>query len=125
VAIGLWGLFVGEVNMGVAVIMTIANGIIVDDTIHLFSKFADGLRKGFDTDDAIRYSFSQAGKGVLITTVVLSAGFAMLMFSDFTVNHTLGIMVSGTIAIALLFDLLFLPSVLKIFPVNPQSFRRS
>jgi predicted RND superfamily exporter protein len=123
VTIGLWGLFVGEVNMGVAVIMTIANGIIVDDTIHLFTKFADGLRKGLDTEDAIRYCFAQAGKGVLITTVVLSAGFAMLMFSDFTVNNTLGIMVSGTIAIALLFDLLFLPSVLKIFPVDPKSFR--
>lgn len=125
VSIGLWGLLVGEVNMGVAVIMTIANGIIVDDTIHLFTKFADGLRKGFDTEDAIRYTFQQAGKGVLITTLVLCAGFAMLIFSDFTVNKTLGMMVSGTIALAVLFDLFFLPSVLKVFPVNPESFRKA
>lgn len=124
IALGLWGIFVGEVNMGVAVIFTITSGIIVDDTIHLFSKFADGLRKGLDVDDSIRYTFEHAGKGVLITTVVLCAGFAMMTFSDFTVNSTLGLMVSGTIAIAILFDLLFLPSVLKIFPIDPEKFRK-
>lgn len=122
ITLGLWGIFVGEVNMGVAVIFTITMGIIVDDTIHLFTKFSDGLRKGLSVDDSIRFTFEQAGRGVLITTVVLSAGFAMLIFSDFTVNSTLGMLVSGTIVIAILFDVLFLPSVLKIFPINPADF---
>lgn len=122
IALGLWGLFVGEVNMAVAVIFTISSGIIVDDTIHLFSKFSDGLRKGLNVDDSIRYSFAHAGRGVLITTVVLCAGFAMLGFSDFNVNRTLGILVAGTIAIAILFDLLFLPSVLKVFPIDTTRF---
>ncbi len=108
--------------MGVAVIFTITMGIIVDDTIHLFTKFSDGLRNGLSVDDSIRYTFEQAGRGVLITTVVLSAGFAMMIFSDFTVNATLGMLVSGTIVIAILFDVLFLPSVLKIFPINPADF---
>lgn len=124
IALGLWGLLVGEVNMAVAVIFTISSGIIVDDTIHLFSKFAEGLRKGLGVDDAIRYTFEHAGRGVLITTVVLSAGFAMLGFSDFTVNQTFGLLVAGTIAVAILFDMLFLPSVLKIFPIDPADFYR-
>lgn len=124
IALGVWGLLVGEVNMGVAVIFTISAGIIVDDTIHLFSKFADGLRKGLSVDDSIRYSFEHAGRGVVITTVVLCAGFAILGFSDFVVNRTLGILVAGTIAIAILFDLLFLPSVLKMFPINLAEFRK-
>lgn len=122
IALGLWGLFVGEVNMGVAVIFTITDGIIVDDTIHLFSKFRDGLRKGLNVDDAIRFTFEHAGKGVLITTTVLCAGFAVMTLSDFMVNRTVGILVSGTIAIAVLFDLLFLPSVLKIFPIRADAF---
>ncbi len=124
IALGIWGLVVGEVNMGVAVIFTITSGIIVDDTIHLFTKFGSGLRSGLNVDDAIRYTFEHAGKGVLITTVVLCAGFAMLLFSDFVVNRTLGIMVSGTIAIAIVFDLLFLPSVLKVFPINVNAFNK-
>ena len=124
IALGLWGIFVGEVNMGVAVIFTIADGIIVDDTIHLFSKFGDGLRRGLNVDDAIRYTFEHAGKGVLITTTVLCAGFAVMTLSDFMVNRTVGILVSGTIAIAVLFDLLFLPSVLKVFPIRTDVFTK-
>lgn len=115
IMLGLWGIFVGEVNLAVAVVFTVTAGIIVDDTIHLFSKVADGLRKGFDIDTAIRYSFQHAGPGVLITTAVLSAGFAMLIFADFMPNVTLGIMVSATILIAIIFDVLFLPSALKMF----------
>ncbi len=122
IAIGLWGLFVGEVNVCIAVIFTISSGIIVDDTIHLFSKFADGLRKGLGVNDSIRYSFEHAGQGVLITTVVLSSGFAILALSDFNVNAMLGVLVSSTIVIAIIFDLLFLPSVLKVFPIDRFQF---
>lgn len=122
IAIGLWGFFVGEVNVAIAVIFTISSGIIVDDTIHLFSKFADGLRKGLGVNDSIRYSFEHAGQGVVITTVVLSSGFAMLALSDFNVNKMLGILVAGTIVIAIIFDLLFLPSVLKVFPIDRNVF---
>jgi len=122
IAIGLWGFFSGEVNVAIAVIFTISSGIIVDDTIHLFSKFADGLRKGLGVNDSIRYSFEHAGLGVLITTVVLSSGFAMLALSDFNINKMLGILVSGTIVIAIIFDILFLPSVLKVFPIDRTAF---
>lgn len=124
IALGLWGYLVGEVNMAVAVIFTIAAGIIVDDTIHLFSKFADGLRKGLSVDDSIRYAMEHAGHGVVITTVVLCVGFGMLAFSDFNVNKTLGILVAGTIFIAVLFDLLFLPAVLKVFPIDTRLFHK-
>lgn len=122
IAIGLWGIFSGEVNVAIAVIFTISSGIIVDDTIHLFSKFADGLRKGLGVNDSIRHSFEHAGLGVLITTVVLSSGFAMLALSDFNINKMLGILVSGTIMIAIIFDILFLPSVLKVFPIDRTAF---
>jgi len=115
IMLGLWGVFVGEVNLGVAIVFTVTTGIIVDDTIHLFTKYAEGVKKGMTTEDAIRYSFDHAGKGVFITTAVLCSGFAVLMFSGFMINVTLGIMVSMTIAIALLFDVVFMPAVLMMF----------
>lgn len=115
IMLGLWGLFVGEVNLGVAIVFTVTTGIIVDDTIHLFAKYAEGIRKGMTTEDAIRYSFDHVGKGVVVTTAVLCSGFAVLMFSNFMINVTLGVMVSLTIAIALMFDVIFMPSVLMMF----------
>jgi len=54
-------------------------------------------------------------KPLLITTVVLVAGFCVLLFSDFTVNAKMGIMISATISIALIFDFLFLPALLMKF----------
>jgi len=46
--------------------------------------------------------------------VVLSVGFGMLALSDFNVNAILGSMVAITIIIALLFDFLFLPSLMIV-----------
>lgn len=124
IMLGLWGVFVGEVNLGVAIVFTVTTGIIVDDTIHLFSKYAEGMRSGMITEDAIRYSFNQAGKGVVVTTVVLCSGFAVLIFSDFMINVTLGIMVSLTIGIALVFDMLFMPATLMMFGRSKLSKRK-
>jgi predicted RND superfamily exporter protein len=46
----------------------------------------------------------------------------MLALSDFNINKMLGILVSGTIVIAIIFDILFLPSVLKVFPIDRTAF---
>ena len=38
-AFGLWGIFVGQVNMGLAVVVGMTLGIVVDDTVHFLSKY--------------------------------------------------------------------------------------
>ena len=38
-AFGLWGLFVGQVNMAVAVVAGMALGVVVDDSVHFLSKY--------------------------------------------------------------------------------------
>lgn len=115
IMLGLWGIFVGEVNMGVAAVFTITTGIVVDDTIHLFTYYSEAIKRGLSIEDAIRQTFKSAGRSVITTTVVLVSGFSVLIFSNFMVNVTMGIMVAGTIAIAVIFDLLFLPAVLMLF----------
>ena len=46
------------------------------------------------------------------TSIVLASGFLALVQSDFSVNSTSGLLVAITIAIAILLDWLFLPTVL-------------
>jgi hypothetical protein len=60
----------------------------------------------------VAYALSVVGKSIVITTVVLSAGFSVLAMSDFNVNAYMGAMVALTIAIALILDLVLLPAVL-------------
>lgn len=116
IAFGFWGLFSGKVNLAAAGVYSISLGIIVDDTIHFFSKYLHARRvEGYSPEQAVRYVYGTVGSALLVTTVVLTLGFGALTFSDFTVNSTMGLMTALIIAVALIFDLLFLPALLLFF----------
>ena len=112
IMLGIWGMAVGEVNLAVAVVFGITLGIVVDDTVHFMAKYLRGYQEHGDVRQAIHYAFEHVGAALVTTTIVLSLGFGMLALSDFNVNAILGIMVSMTIIIALVFDFLFLPSMM-------------
>lgn len=113
IAFGLWGIFVGEVNLAVAVIFAITLGIVVDDTVHFITKYLRGRQlHGYPPLQAVEYAFTVVGKAIVTTTVVLAAGFFVLAFSSFDVNASMGLMVGITIIIALIWDFLFLPALL-------------
>jgi len=115
-AFGIWGVVVGEVDLGVAVVFSLTLGIVVDDTVHFFSKYMRARQLLNKTpEDAVRYAFQTVAKPLVITTMVLVAGFSVLLLSDFTVNAKMGIMISATISIALIFDFLLLPALLMKF----------
>ena len=121
IAFGIWGFFVGEVDLGIAVIFSLTLGIVVDDTVHFFSKYLRGRNTlGQSAEDAVRYAFNTVAKPLLITTIVLVAGFSVLMLSNFNVNAKMGIMISATISIALIFDFLLLPALLMRFDKKEQ-----
>jgi len=121
IAFGIWGFFVGEVDLGIAVIFSLTLGIVVDDTVHFFSKYLRGRKTlGQSAEDAVRYAFNTVAKPLLITTIVLVAGFSVLMLSNFNVNAKMGIMISATISIALIFDFLLLPALLMRFDKKEQ-----
>jgi hypothetical protein len=112
-AFGLWGVFVGQVNLGLSVVTGMSLGIVVDDTVHFLSKYLRARReKGLSSEQAVRFAFSTVGLALVATSVILVAGFAVLAQSTFEFNAGMGKMTALTIAIALLADLLFLPPLL-------------
>ena len=116
ISFGLWGMFVGQVNLAVAAVFSITLGIVVDNTVHFFSKYLRARQElGQSTEDAIRYAFTTVGAALAVTTVALAVGFLILAQSTFDVNASMGMMTAMTIIIALLFDLLFLPGLLMRF----------
>ncbi|MFT6733706.1 MAG: putative RND superfamily exporter protein [Polaribacter sp.] len=115
VGFGLWGLFVGEVGLGLSVVMGVTLGIVVDDTVHFMSKYVRARReKNLSSEDAIRYSFASVGKALWITTIVLVAGFGVMATSTFKVNADMGLLTAATILIALIIDFFFLPPLLML-----------
>ncbi len=109
---GLWGYLVGQVGLGGSVFIVISFCIIVDDTIHFLSKYQKARREGLSAPEAVCATFSTVGQALWTTTVILSLGFLVLVLSGFESTVTLGVMVSGTITLALLADFLLLPSLL-------------
>ena len=113
IAFGIWSILVGEIGLAASIIGAASLGIIVDDTVHVLSKYLRARReKGLSAEDAVRYAFETVGVALTVTSAVLIAGFAVLSFSDFLLNEVMGQMMALTIFCALVADFLILPPLL-------------
>jgi len=113
-AFGIWGLTVGQVGMGLAMVSGMTIGIIVDDTVHFLYKYLLARRtQGLSAQQSVEYAYTTVGPAIIFTTIVLIAGFLMMTFlADFRVNSDMGTMTSIVLALALIFDLIALPALL-------------
>ena len=110
---GLWGIFDGQIGLALSVVTTMTLGIVVDDTVHFLSKYLRAQREEHASpEDAVRYAFETVGSALVITTLVLVAGFLVLATSSFELNSGMGLLTAVVIALALLADFLFLPALL-------------
>jgi len=104
--LGIW------LDMATAMIASVAVGIAIDDTIHLYHGFIDRIRQGHSPVYALARTYSLAGRAVMTTTIILCAQFSLLMASAFVPMGHFGILTSIGLLTALLFDLLLLPALL-------------
>jgi len=113
IAFGVWGLYEGQVGLGLSVVMGMTLGIVVDDTVHFLSKYLHAKNeKNASTKQAVHYAFGNVGRALWITTFVLVAGFTVLAQSSFKMNADMGFLTAMTIFIALVVDFFFLPPLL-------------
>lgn len=112
---GIWGIYDGQVGLGLSVVMGVTLGIVVDDTVHFMTKYVRAKRElNYNTEQAVNYAFHTVGVALTATTVVLCAGFLVLMLSPFSINAQMGLMSALTIALALVVDFFFLPPLLLL-----------
>ncbi|MBX2809295.1 MAG: MMPL family transporter [Cellvibrionaceae bacterium] len=118
-AFGIWALLIGEVGFSVATIASISLGIIIDDTVHLLTKYARARRENTaSVEEAIRYAFSSVGLAIVVNTIILVIGFLVLTSSTFKVNVDMGLLTVLTILLALILDFLLLPALLLLGAVD-------
>ena len=112
-AFGVWGLFVGQVNMAVAVVTGMALGVIVDDSVHFLTKYQLARKNdNLSAEKAVVSAFSGVGTALLVTTIILVAGFAILAQSSFGLNSAMASLTAIALFMALVADLTILPSLL-------------
>ena len=127
---GTWALLVGTVGFSVAAVGAVSLGIVVDDTVHFLTKYRRArMERGASTAEAIRYAFETVGMAVVINTIILAAGFAVLAMSTFKLNADMGLLTALAIVFALVLDFLLLPALLvelsKLTAPKPQSGEKS
>ncbi|MEL0067287.1 MAG: MMPL family transporter, partial [Gammaproteobacteria bacterium] len=69
--------------------------------------------KGYDADNAIKYSFHIVGRALITTTIILVVGFSMMLFSPLLPTANTGALLSLTLLMALVVDFTLLPTLLR------------
>jgi len=114
-AFGVWGALVGQVNMAVAVVAGMALGVVVDDSVHFLTKYQIARRElKLSARDAVISAFNGVGTALVVTTLILVAGFAILAQSSFGVNSYMAMLTAIALVIALIADLTLLPALLIV-----------
>ena len=100
--------------------LTICLGIAVDDTIHFLSRYRFELDQGLEKTEAIRQAFAEVGTGMIMTTIVLVAGFSSVFFSESRDHRAFASLGMITLGIALLCDIFCLPALVSVFDKPPK-----
>jgi outer membrane lipoprotein-sorting protein len=112
-AFGVWALVKGQITGGLAIVTGMTLGIIDDDVVHFISKYRVAVEEyGLPTREAVQNALSEVGWDLIVTSTALIAGFSVLAQSSFGLFFDLAKLTAITIAIALLFNLVFLPALL-------------
>ena len=94
-------------------VFSIAFGISVDDTIHFLAKYRQELiANGWKINKAVFAALRETGISMFYTSVVLFFGFSIFMSSNFGGTQALGGLVAVTLMMAMLANLVLLPSLL-------------
>ena len=113
--LGLFSLFGFYISLSNAFIFAIVFGLIVDDSIHIISAYSINRRKKKSVKYCIEYCHDKTFNAVIKTTIVIILSLIPLIFSEFKSISQLASITITSAVIAVVFDLLFLPSMLKRF----------
>ncbi len=110
---GLMGYIGIPIKPSTILIFSIAFGISVDDTIHFLAKYRQELQENkWQIKKSVYNSVRETGLSMFYTSIVLFFGFSVFIVSNFGGTVALGALVSGTLLLAMLSNLLLLPSLL-------------
>jgi uncharacterized protein len=112
VLFGVMGLLGVDLSTGTSIAASIALGLIVDETIHFISAYRARRAAGEGGQAALAGVYETVGPPIIWASVILSAGFAVLMLSGFLPLMYLGLFMTVAILVSLFCDMLLLPALL-------------
>jgi len=118
---GFWG-WSGQ-PLGIAAVLVVAMtiGVVIDDAIHLVYRYVRAAESGETLESgSVAYSLHKTAPAMIATTVVLSGGYAVLMFSSFEMNVVFGALASLIVVFATTYNLFVTPQLLMRLGVRSE-----
>ena len=113
---GLMGYFNIPIKPSTILVFSIAFGISVDDTIHFLAKYRQELLASkWKVKPSVYAALRETGVSMFYTSIVLFFGFLVFTLSSFGGTIALGGLVSVTLLLAMVSNLILLPSLLLTF----------
>jgi predicted RND superfamily exporter protein len=113
---GLMGFFDIPIKPSTILVFSIAFGISVDDTIHFLAKYRQELMENnWKIKPSVYAALRETGVSMFYTSIVLFFGFLVFTLSSFGGTIALGGLVSITLLLAMVSNLMLLPSLLLTF----------
>jgi predicted RND superfamily exporter protein len=100
---------------------SIAIGLAVDDTVHFMHNFRRYHAASGDVAGAVHETLLTTGRAMLVTTVVLSIGFFIFMFSSMSNLFNFGLLTGLAILLALLADYFLAPALMTLLVADERS----
>jgi predicted RND superfamily exporter protein len=122
---GIMGWFNIPLKPSTLLVFSISLGISIDDTIHYLAKYRQELKtRKYTLKESITLAIRESGLGMFYTSIVLFCGFSTFTFSQFGGTQALGLLVSITLIVAMVTNLMVLPSLLFALDkrLNTKSF---
>ena len=125
ITLGLAGWLSIPVSLFIMLVGNIAMGLSVDDTIHFMHNFKHYFNKTNDAAEAVKKTLLTVGRPMMITTIVLTMGFFIYLFSDMNHLTHFGLLTGLAIILALVADFFLAPALVTVLyrkkPIKPLS----
>jgi predicted RND superfamily exporter protein len=101
-------------DMTTILLGSIVLGLAVDDTIHFMHRFNRSYAESGDPHAAVRQTLQTTGAALMFTSLVLAAGFFILMFGYMVNVSNFGLLLGVATLVAFLADVLMAPALMVL-----------
>ncbi|MBS3755035.1 MAG: MMPL family transporter [Desulfobacterales bacterium] len=113
--LGLMGWLGIPLDVATIMIASVTIGIAVDDSIHFITWIRRNIALQPDSETAMVQTFADVGKPIVITTLILFAGFFVMILGGILPTRMFGMLTAFAMVFAVIGDMFVLPPLILIF----------
>jgi predicted RND superfamily exporter protein len=104
-----------DFDMPISVLSTLSLGMAIDFAIHFVSRFKQRYRELPNIEEALAWTVSRPGKGIIRNAILFALGFAVMVFASLTPYITVGVFMAAIMILSSMTTLLYLPALIISF----------